>query len=629
MSSKESSRRWLRYTSIVFIALLLLSAMFIALLPPLLQYAGIKHLTENNLSDASIKNIDLNLFTGNFQLEELAAASNKYQGFSVASLILKLDVMAALHRTIHLEEMSSDSLVLNLQQTSDGNFAAGYQAVESKGDNLQTEKPEAYSDSSQAAWRLLIDSVKLNNTELTLHSFDSTTRIRARFDMLLQGLEADTSGSFAFSRVSINNLELFNVDHSSLQLSELQIDDLRLSDNNLSIESLVIRGLFAALKRLSNGEMHINQSLRQFVKTGDVPAVVQEEEETQVQEAFSWRLGSFVADGKNHIEFTDNVLSPPLKKQIAIENLKLSEIDSRQPGNTTIADMVISSDEREDLIHIHGSLSPLLQQPKVDLTLDFKHINLTDWSPYVAQAIGYSIRTGVLDLDASLKVAQNSIEVENRLLLQKLKLEVSDAQGAADFDKKMTLPLSTALNILQDSDGNIALEVPIDGSLDDPNFRLGSAVNVAIAEALKAASMSYLKYAIQPWGAALFVGEQLTGRLGKINFDPITFAEGESKLGSDALTYLDKLSKLLIQKSKLGITVCPKTGLNDETMLRKESRRKVSNEQIAEQLEALGNNRYQAIKGYMVDQHQIESRRIIKCLVEHTQNETGVVGFQL
>ena len=225
MSSKKSSRRWLRYTSIVFIALLLLSAMFVALLPPLLQYASIKHLARNNLSDATIKNIDLNFFTGSFQLDELVAANNEYQGFSVASLKLKLDVIEALHRTIHLEEVSSDSLSLNLQQTSDGNFVAGYQAIQKKSDNLQAEKHEVYPETSGVVWRLLIDRVQLKNNELTLHSSDSKTRIRVRFDIVLQSLEADTSGSFAFSHLSINNLELFNHDHSSLQWSELLIDD--------------------------------------------------------------------------------------------------------------------------------------------------------------------------------------------------------------------------------------------------------------------------------------------------------------------------------------------------------------------------------------------------------------------
>ena len=46
------------------------------------------------------------------------------------------------------------------------------------------------------------------------------------------------------------------------------------------------------------------------------------------------------------------------------------------------------------------------------------------------------------------------------------------------------LPVRLAVAILKDRDGKITLDVPIQGSLDDPKFRIGKVVEYALLNIL-------------------------------------------------------------------------------------------------------------------------------------------------
>ena len=67
------------------------------------------------------------------------------------------------------------------------------------------------------------------------------------------------------------------------------------------------------------------------------------------------------------------------------------------------------------------------------------------------------------------------------------------ADKATDDKQQASLPLDTALELLRDSDGNIALSVPVSGDVDNPQFDYSDAINQAMLSAAKGAVLIYFQ----------------------------------------------------------------------------------------------------------------------------------------
>ncbi len=105
------------------------------------------------------------------------------------------------------------------------------------------------------------------------------------------------------------------------------------------------------------------------------------------------------------------------------------------------------------------------------------------------------------------------------------------------------LPVRLAIAILKDRDGKIVLDVPIEGSLDDPKFRIGKVVQRAIVNILE-------KVATSPFSllGALFGG-------GGEELGYQDFAAGSAELTADDTKKLDSLAKGLYERPGLSLEI--------------------------------------------------------------------------
>jgi len=105
------------------------------------------------------------------------------------------------------------------------------------------------------------------------------------------------------------------------------------------------------------------------------------------------------------------------------------------------------------------------------------------------------------------------------------------------------LPVRLAIAILKDREGKIVLDVPIEGSIDDPKFRIGKVVERAIVNILE-------KVATSPFSllGALFGG-------GGEELGYQDFAVGSAQLTADDTKKLDLLAKRLYARPSLGLEI--------------------------------------------------------------------------
>ena len=150
--------------------------------------------------------------------------------------------------------------------------------------------------------------------------------------------------------------------------------------------------------------------------------------------------------------------------------------DQRQPADVALAGRV----DGNAPIDISGKLDPLGASLFADIRAKADGIDLPTLTPYSAKYVGYEIEKGKLSLDVHYHIENERLQAQNRIVLDQLtlgeKVESPDATS---------LPIQFALGLLKNRNGEINVSLPIEGSLDDPQFSIGSVIVNAIGNRTK------------------------------------------------------------------------------------------------------------------------------------------------
>ncbi len=210
-----------------------------------------------------------------------------------------------------------------------------------------------------------------------------------------------------------------------------------------------------------------------------------------------------------------------------------------------------------------GTLSPRMKNDATDLKITSKGIDLTPLAPYFGKYVGFSLEKGKLDLDLAYKVAQRHLDAQNVVRVDQLTL--GEETHSPDATK---LPVKLGLAVLQDRDGVIELDVPVEGNVDDPDFRLGKLIWHAVGNI-------FTKIVTAPFAAlgALFGG-------GNERLDLVDFAVGTAEVDARGEKTLQSLSKALYSRPALKLDIQGTVdAAADGTVLRRQALRRRAREE--------------------------------------------------
>ena len=118
-------------------------------------------------------------------------------------------------------------------------------------------------------------------------------------------------------------------------------------------------------------------------------------------------------------------------------------------------------------IDISGTVNPLAKDLFADIKISFKDIEMSPVTPYTIRFLGYPITKGKLNFDVSYLIDKKKLTAQNKVFFDQLtfgdKVESPDAVKA---------PVTLAVSLLTDRNGQINLDIPVSGSLDDPKFKI-------------------------------------------------------------------------------------------------------------------------------------------------------------
>ena len=240
--------------------------------------------------------------------------------------------------------------------------------------------------------------------------------------------------------------------------------------------------------------------------------------------------GLSIRDGS--MIFADLSLSPSFSTGIQQLQGSITGLSSKQLARADV-DLAGRVDGYAP-VTIKGQINPISNVAYTDILMAFEGIELTTFTPYFSKFAGYKIERGKLTLNLRYKLNASHLDAENKIILNQLtlgdKVESPDATS---------LPVKLAVALLKDSKGVIDLDIPISGSLDDPEFSIFPII-------LKVLMNLLWKMVTAPFAllGALFGGQ------GE-DLQYVVFPPGVDSLGQDQYAKLQTVARGLTERPAL------------------------------------------------------------------------------
>jgi hypothetical protein len=243
--------------------------------------------------------------------------------------------------------------------------------------------------------------------------------------------------------------------------------------------------------------------------------------------------------------FTDRSITPNV-------NLSIQQISGTIAG--------ISSEELQHAdVNLHakvdnvgpaaitGVINPFSKDQTNEIKIAVNDVDLTGVSPYSGKFAGYRIAKGKLNVALAYHLHGRNLKSENVITLDQFtfgeKVNSPDATH---------LPVRLGIAILKDRNGKIVLDVPIEGSLDDPQFRLHKVITRAIWNIAEKAITS-------PFAV---LGAMFGSKNQDISYQE--FPAGSAELTTASKEKLDVLVKALYERPGLQLEITGSVDTNSD-----------------------------------------------------------------
>ena len=382
--------------------------------------------------------------------------------------------------------------------------------------------------------------IKLNDTNLPKYFAYAKPFLEA--DLASGQLESSAEISYAKdikadAKVSIKDIRLNGKKTEKLiSFKSLDLEKISFAKNDLAISGVSLNSPFIKAHLSKDRKFNLSQIVKEDknkAKTEAKPESKKAASKKDDELKFSVKNFSL----KNgEVDFSDASLFMPFATTISKLNGKLSDIDKKRPSSGEFQGVV----GKNGFSKITAKLFPFELKQNTEIKLDFKDIDLVDVTPYSGQFVGYKIKKGKLNLNLNYSVADSKLNGSNFINFDSLtlgeKVESKDA---------VNLPLSLAISILSDQNNQINIDLPVEGNLDDPDFKYGGVIWAAVKKLFADITLAPFR----------FLGNALG--LGGKDLSSIDFLAGSSELISSEAAKIGDFIKITSEKPKMSLSITP------------------------------------------------------------------------
>lgn len=252
------------------------------------------------------------------------------------------------------------------------------------------------------------------------------------------------------------------------------------------------------------------------------------------------KIGKLVMqNGK--VRYTDNFIKPHYTANLMNLGGSISGLSSDAASR---AGVDLHGQVNDAPLTIAGTVNPLKADLSLDIKANVKGMELAPLSPYSGRYVGYGIEKGKLSFEVAYQIEQRKLTAQNRLILDQLTFG-----DKVDSPVATKLPVLFAVALLRDRNGVIDVNLPIGGSLDDPDFSVGGIVFKVIVNIIaKAVTAPFTLL-----GSLFGGGEELSN---------LAFDSGSAAIAPSGESKLKSLASALAERPALKLEI---TGWSDDS----------------------------------------------------------------
>lgn len=397
------------------------------------------------------------------------------------------------------------------------------------------------SSQAQVLLQPLTIDMSINSSDLDLRPAQAWISPYAHLE-LRSGL---LSSALKLQISDADNLQL--AVQGNAAISQLHLRDSLQQRDLLKWQNVDVNGIHYALQqqKLSIDKLILQQPYVRFIINENLttnisellipqPAAASTPTQTKGPE-FALKIGGIdIKDGSAN--FADFSLKPNFATAIQQLEGSIGTLDNQSDA---VAKVDIKGNvDRYAPVTIAGSLTPFDPLKKLDITTDFKHVELTTLTPYSGKFAGYQIQKGRLNLNLHYQINDGKLNATNQLLLEQLQLgERVESPVAVD------LPIRLAIALLKDNKGQIAIDLPIQGDLNNPEFSVAPIIWQTLRNLITRAVSA-------PFN---FIAGLVNGDANELS--EVSFAAGSIRVSPAAAESLDTLAKALKKRPQLRLEV--------------------------------------------------------------------------
>ncbi len=320
----------------------------------------------------------------------------------------------------------------------------------------------------------------------------------------------------------------------SLKISGIDAD---LLPNRFHVDEIALGGLSTSVIITSNKQPNVLAILPPKPEATNAPS----ETATKISVVsgepllpFPVELGKFALEHAS-FHFADHSIEPHCSFDVEdfSGSVKGLSSENKNPADIDINGRV---DERSTF-GIAGKLGPLATNMIVDLHIACTNTGLTAFTPYMEKFAGYPLKKGNLSVGLKYEIAGKQLKAENKVEINQLTLGARN--NSSDATK---LPVKLGIALLKDREGKIQLDVPLSGTIGDPQFRIGPIVLQVVVNILTKAATSPFTLL----GALFGGGEEMSY---------VDFAPGRFDISEGEAAKLEKLAKSLYERPELELEI--------------------------------------------------------------------------
>jgi uncharacterized protein involved in outer membrane biogenesis len=383
----------------------------------------------------------------------------------------------------------------------------------------------------------LTDKVKITVTDGAL----STTGNLTLGSSDKKELKATYSGGASLNHfASIDKLNAEDI----LKMESLAFDDIHFDSNpfSMDVKGIALSNFYARVLIHPDGKLNLQEIFAKEEAKKEAPSKREppppekkgDEPSKEKEPPKNIKIGNITLQG-GRVDFSDKSVNPEF-------SAKLSEIGGRVSGlsseETSLAEMELRTKLNDYApLEIIGKINPLKQDLYVDLKVRFKDMDLSPATPYFGKYAGYTIQKGKLSFDLKYLIDKGKLDSQNVIFLDQFTF--GDKVESPHATK---LPVKLAIALLKDRNGEVKLDIPVTGSLDDPKFSVWGIILKIIVNLLTKAATS--PFALL--GAVFGGGEELSY---------LEFDDGIATIAETNTKKIDTLVKALSDRPALKLDI--------------------------------------------------------------------------